>query len=232
MHRCGGALPQPLQERLSRSSTRGLCFCSDIWISGWGSLFLNLSCMEVRSRAGGRGSGRSTFSPSPVGSYSRDCLHLLWVSSWGLYHSIWASIALYRAVEGKRVGKLLILKANKATKNGHGCFKHAPALWISSTADRRKTLKKSHGFFNGPRGQQGLFPGSPECPKKAAKAVWFLLGDVAAREEHGCQEGPSSPGTSGEQPGPIALPASSGWLVRGRPASAVQAAIMQKALKW
>lgn len=55
-------------------------------------------------------------------------------------------------------------------------------LWPSSAARGRKALRKSYGSFHGPGEQQGLFPGSPECPKKAARVVWFLLRDVAAGE--------------------------------------------------
>lgn len=69
-------------------------------------------------------------------------------------------------------------------------------------------------------------------PRRQQGWCGFSLGMLLQeREEHGCQEGPGSPGTSGEQPGPVALPASSGRLVCARPGSAVQAAIMQKALK-
>lgn len=168
----------------------------------------------------------------------------MWVSSWSLYNPVCASIALYRAVEGKEgVGKPLTPKANKAMKSGNGSFKHVPApLARRSAGHGRKALRKSH-LPSAPFTDQESSRHRPggagmvdlvllRVPRRQQGQSSFSLGMLLQeREERGCQEGAGGPGTSGEQPGPAALPASSDRWVCTRPGSAVQVAIRQKALK-
>lgn len=154
----------------------------------------------------------------------------MWVSNWSLHNAVCASIAPYGAVEGKeKIGKLLTPKANKATKSGNGSFKHVPAplarqrwSWEGST----EKVPSAQCSFQGRGEQQGLFLWfscvSQEGSKDRAVSPWGCCcrrgRSVAARREQ--------LGTSGEQPGPAALPALSGCFVCTRSGSAVQAAIM------
>lgn len=208
----GGVLCPKEQERLSRSPTRRLCFCSDGWNPNGGSLFWASPAWKwgaewEEEAAGEVPSSRHLLQEA---TYRMVCLHLVWVSNWSLYNPVCASIAPYRAAEGKEgVGKPLTPKADKAMKSGNRSFKHVPAPQVRqrwSWEERTEKVPFVQCSFCGPGDQQALtggcrvsFSGSTVCPKKAARTEWFLLGccrrgrSVAARRE---QAAPAPLGSS------------------------------------